>query len=90
VPKGRKQSPKPPKQSKLPGPETRDETWKASAGQFEVMHASFVESAKVHQQLLEQLAPGLERQLGVDVAALTGANRQAFERIAEAAKKQWP
>jgi hypothetical protein len=87
VPKKRKQPAKPANKAKLPGPETRDETWKASAGQFEVMHAAFAESAKLHQQLLEQLAPGLERQLGVDVAALTAAHRQAFERIAKAVKK---
>jgi hypothetical protein len=90
VPQGRKQSPKPSKKYKLPGPETREETWKASTGQFDVMHAAFVESAKVHQQLLEQLAPGLARHLGVDVAQLTAANRQAFERIAKAVTKQWP
>jgi len=90
VPKGRKQPPKPAKKSNLPGPETRDEAWKASAGQFEVMHAAFVESAKAHQQLLEQLAPGLERQLGLDVAALTDVHRQTFERVAKAVKKQWP
>ena len=68
----------------------RDEAWKASAGQFEVLHAAHVESSMLNQQLVEQLAPGLQRQLGVDVAALTAAHRKAFENVAKAVKKQWP